>query len=131
MKRQNISSGSSFEQEVGYSRAVIVNNMVFLSGCTGFDYQSGQISHDVVAQAEQTITNIQHALAQAGATLSDVVRVQYLLTDVADFELCKPVFKKHFGDIRPACTAYLVNLIDPRMKIEIEATAVLPDGAGL
>ena len=126
MQRTNISSGSSFEEEVGYSRAVIMGNMVFMSGCTGFNYATGEISDDVTKQAEQTMMNIQHALSQAGASLADVVRVQYLMTNTEDFEACKSVFKKHFGDIRPACTAYLVNLIDPRMKIEIEVTAVLP-----
>lgn len=126
MNRKNIGSGSSFEEEVGYSRAVVAGNMVFLSGCTGFDYQTGEISDDVAEQAHQTIANIKQALSQTGASLADVVRVQYMLTDLTDFEVCKPVFKEHFGDIRPACTAYLVGLVDPRMKIEIEATAVLP-----
>ena len=125
MNRKNISSGSSFEEEVGYSRAVVAGNMVFLSGCTGFNYQTGEISEDVAEQAHQTFANIRQALSQADASLEDVVRVQYMLTNVADFEACKPVFKEHFGDIRPACTAYLVGLVDPRMKIEIEATAVL------
>ena len=127
MIRKNISSGSSFEEEVGYSRAVVMGNMVFMSGCTGFNYETGEISDDVMRQAEQTIANIKQALADAGASLVDVVRVQYLLTSTEDFDECKSVFKKHFADIRPACTAYLVNLIDPRMKIEIEVTAVMSD----
>lgn len=124
MERKLISSGSVFEEEVGYSRTVIAGNMVFMSGCTGFDYTTGEISENVVEQAEQTIANIKQALNEAGSSLKDVVRVQYMLTTIEDFEACKPVFKKHFGDIRPACTAYLVGLVDPRMKIEIEVTAV-------
>ena len=125
MCRKHISTGSSFEKEVGYSRAVVAGNMVFLSGCTGFDYQNGEISDDVLQQARQTFANIEHALSQAGASLTDVVRVQYMLTKAEYFEACKPVFQEHFGAIRPAATAYIVGLVDPRMKIEIEATAVI------
>ena len=125
MKKKRINSGSTFEEEVGYSRAVVVGNTVYMSGCTGFDYSTGRISDDVTQQAEQTFANIKNALAEAGASLNDVVRAQYLLTNASDFEACKSVFKKHFGEIRPACTAYIVGLIDPRMKIEIEVTAIV------
>ncbi len=120
-----ISSGSRFESEVGYSRAVVLDNMIFVSGCTGYDYSSMTISDDVLVQAEQTFKNIIHALSQAGATLADVVRVTYILPNRADFEPCHPIFRKYFGDIRPACTVFHAQLTNDVIKIEIEVTAVI------
>jgi enamine deaminase RidA (YjgF/YER057c/UK114 family) len=120
-----ISSGSRFEAEVGYSRAVVVDKMVFVSGCTGYDYTAMTISNDVLDQAEQTFKNIEHALSEAGATLNDVVRVTYILPNRADFEPCHPIFRKYFGDIRPACTVYHAQLTSDIIKIEIEVTAVI------
>ena len=122
--RRLISSGSTFEQEIGYSRAVVAGEWVFVSGTTGFNYQTMTIEEDVEAQAEQTLRNIETALAQAGASLADVVRVHYILPSANDFPRCWPVFRKYFGDIRPASTAFVSALIDPRMKIEIEVTAL-------
>ncbi|MFM2387259.1 MAG: hypothetical protein RL660_2016 [Bacteroidota bacterium] len=122
--RKLISSGSRFEQEVGYSRAVVADNMVFVSGCTGYDYTAMTISDNVLEQAEQTFKNIEHALAQAGSSLSDVVRVTYILPNRDDFEICHPIFRKYFGDIRPAATAYFATLVSDAVKIEIEVTAV-------
>jgi enamine deaminase RidA (YjgF/YER057c/UK114 family) len=124
MKRL-ISSGSRFEAEVGYSRAVVVDNMVFVSGCTGYDYTAMTISDNVLEQAEQTFKNIEHALSEAGAKLNDVVRVTYILPNRADFEPCHPIFRKYFGDIRPACTVYHAQLTSDSIKIEIEVTAVI------
>jgi enamine deaminase RidA (YjgF/YER057c/UK114 family) len=123
MTRQLISSGSTFEEAIGYSRAVVDGDWVFVSGTTGFDYSTMTIDGDVVAQAEQCFVNIRAALAQAGATLADVVRVHYLLPDAADFEPCWPVLRKHLGETRPAATMFVTGLGDPRMKIEIEVTA--------
>ncbi len=120
-----ISSGSTFETQVGYSRAVVVDNMVFVSGCTGYDYTTMTISENVLEQAEQTFKNIEHALSQAGATLQDVVRVTYILPNRADFEPCHPIFRKYFGDIRPACTVFHAQLTSDIVKIEIEVTAVM------
>jgi enamine deaminase RidA (YjgF/YER057c/UK114 family) len=120
-----ISSGSRFEAEVGYSRAVVVDNMVFVSGCTGYDYTAMTISDNVLEQAEQTFKNIEHALSEAGAKLNDVVRVTYILPNRADFEPCHPIFRKYFGDIRPACTVYHAQLTSDIIKIEIEVTAVI------
>jgi enamine deaminase RidA (YjgF/YER057c/UK114 family) len=122
-RRVLISSGSTFEAEVGYSRAVVDGDWIFVSGTTGFDYSKMTIDDDVVAQAEQCFANIAAALAQAGATLADVVRVHYILPQVADFEPCWPVLRKHFGSVRPAATMICAGLADPRMKIEIEVTA--------
>ena len=124
MTRTLISSGSTFEAEIGYSRAVVQGDWVFVSGTTGFDYATMTISDDVAAQAEQCFQNIAAALDQAGASLSDVVRVTYLLPKRDDFALCWPVLRKHLGAVRPAATMQCVGLLDPRMKIEIEVTAL-------
>lgn len=124
MARRLISSGSTFEKSIGYSRAVVDGDWVFVSGTTGFDYATMTIQDDAVAQCEQALKNIEAALKQAGAGFSDVVRVHYLMTNAADFERCWPAMGKVFGDIRPACTAMVVGLVDPRMKIEIEVTAL-------
>lgn len=123
MARQWISSGSRFEQEIGYSRAVVDGEWVFVSGTTGFDYATMAIADEVAAQCEQCLQNISSALGQAGATMGDVVRVTYLLPDRRDFEACWPVLRRWFGEARPAATMLQVGLLDPRMKIEIEVTA--------
>ena len=123
MKRQWITSGSTYEAQIGYSRAVVAGDWVFVSGTTGFDYATMTISDDVVAQAEQCLHNIATALAQAGCTLDDVVRVNYVLPNGADFEPCWPVLRQHFGMAKPAAMVITAGLLDPRMKIEIEVTA--------
>jgi enamine deaminase RidA (YjgF/YER057c/UK114 family) len=124
MTRRLISSGSKFEQDIGYSRAVVDGEWVLVSGTTGFNYATMTIEDDVVAQCRQTLENIGAALAQAGASFSDVVRVHYLVTQAADFERCWPVIGKIFGTVRPAIVVMVVGLTDPRMKIEIEVTAL-------
>ncbi len=121
--RKLISSGSSFETSIGYSRAVVEGDWMFVSGTTGFDYANMEISDDVVEQADQTFRNIKAAMEQGGFSLADVVRVHYLLPAAADFEKCWPVFQKYLGDVRPAATMFVAGLADPRMKIEIEVTA--------
>lgn len=126
--RRLISSGSSFEAEIGYSRAVRDGDWVFVSGTTGFDYADMSISDDVVAQASRTLKNIEEALMEAGARFSDVVRVRYILPEAADFPACWPVLKAAFGDVRPAATMIQAGLADPRMKIEIEVTARVAAG---
>ena len=127
--RRLISSGSKFESDIGYSRAVVDGRWVFVSGTTGFDYAAGTISDDVVEQAEQTMRNIAHALEAAGSSFAEVVRVRYILPDAADFEPCWPVLRRHLGDVRPAATMIAAGLADPRMKIEIEVTARKARGA--
>ena len=123
MARTLFSSGSTFEREIGYSRAVVDGDWVFISGTTGFDYATMSISDDVVAQAEQCFKNIDAALRQAGSGLADVVRVHYILPDASEFEKCWPVLRHYFGEIRPAATMFSAGLADGRMKIEIEVTA--------
>ncbi len=122
MARQLISSGSKFEAEMGYSRAVVEGDWIFVSGTTGFDYATMEISSDVAKQAEKTFNNIKTAMEKAGFGLHHVVRVHYILPNAEDFPACWPVLKKYFGEIRPAATMFVAGLADPRMKIEIEVT---------
>jgi enamine deaminase RidA (YjgF/YER057c/UK114 family) len=126
MARQLISSGSSFEAVAGYSRAVVDGDLVFVSGTTGFDYATMTIDPDPLVQCRQCFANIARALAQAGCTLDDVVRVHYYLTDAALFERVAPIFGEHFARARPAATAVVCGLVDPRMALEIEVTARKP-----
>jgi enamine deaminase RidA (YjgF/YER057c/UK114 family) len=123
MARKFISSGSSFEAQIGYSRAVVDGDFIFVSGTTGFDYKTMTIADDIVAQTEQALHNISAALQQAGASFSDIVRVTYIVPDATEFERCWPVLRKVLGDIRPAATMFSAGLADARMKIEIEVTA--------
>ena len=124
MSRKLISSGSTFEAQIGYSRAVIAGDWVFVSGTTGFDYSTMTIADDLVTQTEQCLKNIEVALRQAGSSLRDVVRVTYVLPDSSEFEQCWPVLRKYFGEVRPAAMMISAGLADPRMKIEIEVTAM-------
>ena len=124
MKRQLISSGLTFESTIGYSRAVVHGNWIFMSGTTGFDYGDMSISNDIVDQTRQCFENIITALKQADAQLSDVVRVTYIVPTASEFELCWPVLREYLGDIKPAATMISAGLADPRMKIEIEVTAI-------
>lgn len=128
-ERRAIFSGSTFEEQIGYARAVIDGDWVHVSGTTGFDYSAMTISDDVAEQAEQCLRNIGAALAEAKCTYADVVRVRYLLTDREDFKPCWPVLRNCFGEIRPAATMLVCGLSDPRMKIEIEAYARRPAAA--
>lgn len=123
--RRLISSGSEFEAQIEYSRAVVDGDWVFVSGTTGFDYATMQISDDVAIQAEQTWRNIAAALTEAGAGFADIVRVRYIVPNAADWEPCWPVLRRVLGDVRPAATLIHAGLQDPRMKIEIEVTARL------
>jgi enamine deaminase RidA (YjgF/YER057c/UK114 family) len=122
MSRTQISSGSKFEAEIGYSRAIVDGDWIWVSGTTGFNYDTMTISEDVTEQADQTFRNIKAAMEKAGFSLEDVVRVIYIFPNGADFEPCWPVFRKHLGETRPAATAVVAQLIDSRMKIEIEVT---------
>ena len=124
--RRTISSGSSFEKLAGYSRALVDGDYVHVSGTTGFDYAAMTIAGDLIEQTHQCFRNIEAALHEAGVTLADVVRVRYLLVDAADFERVAPIFGRYFVQARPAATAMVVGLVDPRMKIEIEVTARIP-----
>lgn len=128
--RRLISSGSSFERDIGYSRAVVQGDWVFVSGTTGFDYGTMTIADDVAAQTEQCLRNIEAALTEAGSSFADVVRVTYVLPNGGEFPECWPVLRRYFGDVRPAAMMISAGLADPRMKIEIEVTAYRPSGSG-
>ncbi|AEY93811.1 putative endoribonuclease [Streptomyces hygroscopicus subsp. jinggangensis 5008] len=133
-ERHAILSGSTFEEQIGYARAVVDGDWVHVSGTTGFDYTTMTISDDVVVQAEQCLRNIEAALAEAECSFADVVRVRYLLPDREDFEPCWPVLRRCFGDVQPAATMLVCGLADPRMKIEIEVYArrrTLPHGGAM
>ena len=123
MTRRLISSGSAFEAAIGYSRAVVDGDWVFLSGTTGFDYADMTISPDVCEQASQALRNIGAALGEAGCSFADVVRVRYILPDATDFERCWPVLRACFGESRPAATMFAAGLAEERIRIEIEVTA--------
>jgi enamine deaminase RidA (YjgF/YER057c/UK114 family) len=127
MARRRISSGSSFEELAGYSRAVADGPWVFVSGCTGFDYASGEIDEDAVEQTRQTFRNVEWALAEAGASMDDVVRIRIYLASRDDFERIAPVIGEHCRAAGPANTTVVAPLVDARMKVEIEVTAYRPN----
>jgi len=124
MSRYLISSGSTFEKEIGYSRAVVDGDWIFVSGTTGFDYVTMLISDNISEQTEQCIKNIEYALGQANADIKDIVRIMYIVPQAEEFSKCWPVLRKYFGEIRPAATMISAGLADIRMKIEIQVTAL-------
>ena len=123
--RRLISSGSRFEEEIGYSRAVVDGDHVWVSGTTGYDYKAMTIAEGVVDQAEQCFRNIAAALGEAGCILDDVVRALFILPRREDWPACWPVVRHHFGIARPAATMIQAGLQDEAMRIEIEVTARL------
>jgi len=118
-----ISSGSAFEQSFAYSRAVVDGDYVFVSGTTGYDYDSMEISADLVEQTEQCFKNMAKVLAEAGSNLNQVVRIRYIVPDKKDFALCAPIIQKYLSEARPAATMFEAGLLNDAMKIEIEVTA--------
>lgn len=123
MPRRHIGSGSPFEAEIGYSRAVVDGDWIFVAGTTGYDYATMQLAVGVEAQCRQALANIERALGEAGSSLRDVVRVTYILPDATEFQACWPVLRAAFGAIRPAATMFAAGLAEPAMRIEIEVTA--------
>ena len=123
MVRRLISSGSTIEKEIGYSRAVVDGEWIFVAGTTGFDYSKMTISDDLLEQTDQCFRNIEMALKEAGSSLKDTVRVTYVFPVAADFEKCWPVMRRYLGDVRPAAMMISAGLSDPRMLIEIQITA--------
>jgi len=122
--RRLISSGSPFEHDIGYSRAVVIDGWIVCSGITGFDYATMRIAEDIETQTEQCFANIAATLAQAEASLADIVSLRYIVPGgTPDFRRCWPTLRRHLADIRPATTMITAGLMDPRMKIEIEVTA--------
>jgi enamine deaminase RidA (YjgF/YER057c/UK114 family) len=129
MTVKRISSGSRFEALAGYSRAVVAGDWIMVSGTTGYDYGTMRISPDVASQTHQCFANIAHALAQADASLADVVRIRIYLVDAADFAVVAPIVGSHMAEARPANTTVIAGLVDPAMRIEIEVTARRPSAA--
>ncbi len=128
VERRNISSGSRFEEEGAYSRVVMAGSWVFLSGCSGFDYATGNISDDVIRQTEKTFENIGSALSAAEISMKDVVRLNIIMKNSSDYKLITPVLRRHLDAVRPATTTWQGELMDPRMKVEIEVTAIRSAG---
>lgn len=124
MKRKLISTGSIFEEKIGYSRAVVQGDWVFVSGTTGYNYETMTINDNIIEQTEQCFINIKKTLEQAESSLSDIVRITYILPNASDFENCWPVLQKYLGNIKPAATMFSAGLADCNMKIEIQVTAL-------
>ena len=124
MMRERYSRGSEFERLLNYSRVVVVGDQVFVSGCSGFNYDTMEISDNVTDQAEQTFENIRWSLEQAGASFEDVVRIRIIVASLSDYPAAMKVIGKHCTKARPANTTWIADLPDPRIKIEIEVTAL-------
>ena len=126
MPRQLVSTGSRFEADIGYSRAVVCDGWVFVAGTTGYDYTGMTLPEGITDQCRNAIATIGRALAEAGASLDDVVRVRYILPDRALWAECWPLVSAAFAIARPAATMIVAGLQEDGMKIEIEVTARLP-----
>jgi len=124
--RRLITTGSPFEEQIGYSRAVVYDGWIFVAGTTGFDYDQMILPVTIEEQCGNTLATIGRALAEAGAGFDDVVRVRYILPERDDWPACWPLVLAAFGTARPAATMIVAGLQDPAMKIEIEVTARLP-----
>lgn len=122
--RQNISSGGKYEKLVGYSRAVKVGNLVFVSGTTGFK-EGGALDPDSYGQAVLAMKNIEAALQKAGCTLQNVVRTRVFLSSNADWKQVGRAHAEFFGKILPASSMLVCSFLDPAILVEIEADAVL------
>lgn len=123
MSRRRISSGSPFEKQAGYSRAVVDRDWVFVSGTSGYDYQTMTMPEGVEAQTRNTFATIKSVLAEAGAAMADIVRVRYYVTKRADAAALMKVAGEVLGDIRPAATLVICDLLEEEMLVEIDATA--------
>ncbi len=129
MHRRTISSGSDYEKTIGYSRAVVAGGWIHVAGTTGTDHATMTVPPSVTDQCALALSHIDAALKTAGASFDDVVRVNYILPDRADFEPCWPQLRAAFSKAAPAATMIEAGLLDPAMKIEIEVTAFRPDAA--
>lgn len=123
---RRISTGSPFEEQIGYSRAVVTDGWVFVAGTTGYDYSTMTMPEHVTDQCRNALATIECVLQDAGASLNEVVRVRYILPDPKDWPPCWAITSKAFADARPAATMISAALQEPEMKIEIEVTARLP-----
>jgi enamine deaminase RidA (YjgF/YER057c/UK114 family) len=126
MTVRHITTGSPFEAEIGYSRAVVVDGWVFVAGTTGYDYASMTMPDSIEAQCRNTLDTIAKALEEAGSGLDHVVRVNYIVPDTTEWPACWPITSAAFAIARPAATMISAQLQNPEMKIEIEVTARVP-----
>lgn len=125
-ERKRISTGSEFEDQFAYSRAIVQDNWCFVSGTTGYDYESMTMPESVTDQATNAFATIQRTLAEGGFSIGDIVRVQYTITDANFVAQVQPVLRQFLADVKPAATMVVAGLIKPEMKIEIEVTALKP-----
>lgn len=123
MTVKHISTGSPFEAQIGYSRAVVADGWVFVAGTTGYDYETMQMPESIAEQCSNTLATIEKALTEAGSSLDDVVRVNYIVPNKKDWPECWPITSKAFAKALPAATMICAELQNPEMKIEIEVTA--------
>ncbi len=126
MSVRHISTGSPFEEQIGYSRAVVADGWVFVAGTTGYDYESMVMPESVEAQCINALATISKALETAGSGLDHVVRVNYIVPNIAEWPDCWPITSKAFAKAKPAATMISAQLQNPEMKIEIEVTARVP-----
>ncbi|MGE7469353.1 Rid family hydrolase [Bosea sp. NPDC003192] len=123
-RRRNISSGSAFEAQYSYSRAVVVGPHVMLSGTTGYDYATSTLAEGAAEQTRQLFRNAATAFAEAGAGLADVVRVRMFIARAADYEAVMAVFAEAFREVKPACTTVEAGLFDPDILVEMDMDAI-------
>lgn len=126
MKRSYYSTGSVWEEKGSFSRGLRVGEFVFIAGTTGFDYATGEISEDPIEQAKRCLHNVETALNELDATRADVVRARYFAKSEAIWDQVMPVFGEFFSEVKPAATGIICDLVDPRMKVEVEVTAYTP-----
>ena len=122
--RKRISSGSNFEDQFAYSRAIIQGEWCFVSGTTGYDYESMSMPDGAADQAGNAFATIERTMDEGGFSLQDIVRIQYTITDAAYADKVQPVLHKYLSNVKPAATMVVAGLIKPEMKIEIEVTAL-------
>ena len=123
MPRELISTGSPFEREVGYSRAVVQGDWCFVAGITGYDYATMEMPDGVAAQAANCFATLRDVLDRAGFAMGDLVRVTHYVADRALVDELVPVLGANLGEVRPAATMVIAGLMKPEMLYEIEATA--------
>jgi enamine deaminase RidA (YjgF/YER057c/UK114 family) len=123
---RHISTGSPFEKQIGYSRAIVADGWVFVAGTTGYDYENMTMPDSIEAQCKNTLATIAKALEEAGSGLDHVVRVTYIVPDKSEWPKCWPITSAAFANAKPAATMISAELQNPEMKIEIEVTARLP-----
>ena len=123
MTVRRISTGSPFEKQIGYSRAVVADGWVFVAGTTGYDYDTMVMPDSVADQCRNALNTIERALKEAESSLDDVVRVNYIVPDKDDWPECWPITSRAFAKALPAATMICADLQNPEMKIEIEVTA--------